>query len=107
MKRRSRKSLRRRLRKVIYGGITRMLKPETPPARTELDEAPVTAAARSGNDGVLRLDQSGRLPTALAEASESDDESWLPSRLVVLITLLALLFIAIITWFISEMPAKP
>ena len=121
--------LQKKVRRVISGGTTRLLKPEVIEAEITPDEMPLalddevasdesfnlpfpddTVADQPSGDtytgGVLRLDKSNRLPTALAEASEHNEHGWMPSTLVITITLLAILFIALITWFISQMPAK-
>ncbi len=110
--------LQRKVRRVVSGGTTRLLKPETIEAEIAPDEITVSPdesfdvpvagdpVLNEYASGVLRLDKSSRLPTALAEASEHNEHGWLPSTLVITITLLAILFIAIITWFISQMPGK-
>ena len=98
------KRWRRRLRRVVYGGTTRLLKPAAPEPPSDLahpDSRPDLA-----EDGVLRLDKSKHLPTALAEASDRGEDGWMPGRLVVIITILALVFIAVITRFVARMPAK-
>ena len=121
--------LQKKVRKVISGGTTRLLKPEVIETEIAPDEMPLTLddevapdesfnfpvpddalAVQPSSDiyagGVLRLDKSSRLPTALAEASEHNEHGWLPGTLVITISLLAILFIVMITWFISQMPAK-
>jgi len=107
------KRWRRRWRKVVHGGPTRMLKPKSTPIpkeiETPLNELPgLPVPSDDDNSGVLRLDKAIRLPSALAEASEYEDgqRGWMPGSLVTTISLLAILFIAIITWFISQMPVK-
>ena len=109
--------LQRKVRRVISGGTTRLLKPlikaesaqdEMPASPDESSNVPVSdnPVANNYDGGVLRLGKSSHLPTALAEASEHNEHGWLPSALVITITLMAILFIAIITWFISRMPGK-
>ena len=105
--------LQRKVRKVISGGTTRLLKPEIIEAEIAPDEMPGSPdesfnlpVPDNDTSGVLRLGKSSHLPTALAEASEHNEHGWLPSALVITITLMAILFIAIITWFISQMPGK-
>jgi hypothetical protein len=46
------------------------------------------------------------LPEALAEAGEADSSSFKPGRVMSVITILAIIFIAIIAWFVSQMPEK-
>lgn len=93
----------KKLRRLVRGGTTRMQKSAAPAP------APVTVLNKTTSqidEGVLRLDKSTHLPTALAEAGENNENSWVPGSLVISITLAALTFIGIITWFISQMPAK-
>jgi hypothetical protein len=106
------KQWRRQWRKVVRGGTTRLRKPKPtlPPGGSNMppDESQ-SLVAPAVDDGVLRAKKSNHLPTALAEASEHDErarKSWLPGPLVGTITLLALAFIAVITWFIAQMPNK-
>jgi len=102
---------RRQWRKVVRGGTTRLRKPKEMSAadgNRAADESRGLAAPTM-DEGVLRASKSNRLPTALAEASEHDERArkrWLPGPLVGTITLLALAFIAVITWFIARMPNK-
>jgi len=95
--------LRRTVRKVISGGITRLVKPA---AVEQSNEQTISA----DEEGLLRLKTEAlRLPSALAEASEEGESSqhWLmPGRVMLTITAAAIAFIAIITWFISQMPEK-
>ncbi len=110
MKRENHHGQWRQRRKVVHGGTTRLRKPGGPPAPEGADAQPGgTGAPVSMDDGVLRAGKSDRLPTALAEASEHYGRarrSWLPGPLVTTVALLALLFIAVITWFIAQMPRK-
>lgn len=67
------------------------------------------AAPRDHNHvaGVLRLeDESWRLPEALTEAGEAESNGLAPGRVVIVITTLAIIFIAIIAWFVSRMPGN-
>lgn len=106
------KRWRRRWRRVVHGGPTRMLKPRSAPkpreAETPLEESPNLLIPSIDDSGVLRFDKARRLPTALAEAGEYEDgqRGWMPGSLVLTISLLAILFIVIMTWFISQMPVK-
>ena len=72
-------------------------------------EAKVRTAAGSESspkiEGVMRPDTGAlRVPTDLEE--EDTGSSILPNKVVLVITLLALLFIAIIAWFVAHMPPK-
>jgi hypothetical protein len=50
--------------------------------------------------------QGWRLPESLAEAGESGSTNIMPGRIMLTITILAVIFIAIMTWFVSQMPKK-
>jgi hypothetical protein len=55
----------------------------------------------------MRLDSGElRLPEALAEAGETESNGLLPGRVVSVIAILAIVFIAIMAWFVSQMPEK-
>lgn len=65
------------------------------------------AAAENHHAGVLRFDaEEWRLPEALAEASETGSTDFMPGRVMLVITILAIVFIAIMAWFVSQMPEK-
>ena len=92
---------RRQERKVISGGTTRLVKLPT------IAEQSIEPAIPASDEGLLRLKtETLRLPSALAEASELGESGLMPGRVVLTITVLAIVFIAIITWFISQMPGK-
>ena len=80
-------------RRVVKGGLARI-------SRRERTEKAQPAS------GIIRPDTGAlRLPSDLSD--EENQNSVLPNRVVLTITILALLFIAIITWFVAHMPAKP
>lgn len=57
--------------------------------------------------GILRFEAENlHLPEALAEAGETESNSLMPGRVVIVITTLAIAFIAVIAWFVSQMPGK-
>ena len=56
-------------------------------------------------NGIIRPD-TGRLGMPSDLNGERQGGSLLPDRVVLVITLLALLFIATIAWFVSKMPPK-
>jgi hypothetical protein len=93
---------RRRFLQAVKGGPFRLRKESraatpAPAANSE--------AARAG--GVLRFDSDGwRLPEALAEVSESESTSSRAGWVVPVIAILAIIFISIMTWFVSQMPEK-
>lgn len=91
---------RRRILQAVKGGTLRLRKePQTavaPETGEELRRA-----------GVLRFDSEGwRLPEGLAEAGETESNGLMPPRVVLVITTLAVVFIAIMAWFVSQMPKK-
>ncbi len=56
-------------------------------------------------NGIMRPDTGAlRMPSDLSD--DDKRRSLLPNKVVLVITLLALLFIAIIAWFVSQMPTK-
>lgn len=97
---------RRQERKVVSGGTTRLVKPPAVAVAEQSNKPPISA----NDDGMLRLKADTlRLPSALAEASEtgeSGQSGMMPGRVVLTITAAAIVFIAVITWFISRMPGK-
>ena len=94
------KRRRRRLLQAVKGGTLRLRKePQTAAAPDAEEEPPRT--------GVLRFDSEGwRLPEALAEAGETESNDLRSGRVVWVITILAIVFIAIMAWFVSQMPEK-
>jgi hypothetical protein len=87
--------LRRRRRRAVAGGTARLTAP--PSASASTAEFPNGA-------GIIRPNtQSPRLPAELAEPGEAWD-FLKPGRVVLVIASLALIFIAIITWFIAHEP---
>jgi hypothetical protein len=56
---------------------------------------------------VLRFDAAHlHLPEALAEAGENEPDGMALGRVVIIIAGLAMVFIAIVVWFVSQMPEK-
>lgn len=103
-------SKRRSLRRAVRGGISRLRKQVLPGNRPAADLAPTPPPEA----GILRPDAaSWRLPNGLMEAGDHDPHPangrwpWLPGPVVLTITILALLFISLIAWFVSRMPARP
>jgi hypothetical protein len=90
----------RRLLQAVKGGTLRLRKePQAAPAPAAAEEPP--------RAGVLRFDSEGlRLPEALAEAGETETNGPKPGRVVSVIAMLAVVFIAIMAWFVSQMPEK-
>jgi hypothetical protein len=99
---RDKRTKRRRLRllQAVKGGTLRL--------RKEPQAAPAPAAAEEpAREGVLRFDSEGlRLPEALAEAGETESNGLKPGWVVSVIAILAVVFIAIIAWFVSQLPEK-
>ena len=92
----------RRLLQAVKGGPFRLRKRRRAAVPAPSDNG---AAARSA--GVLRYDSDGwRLPEGLAEAGETESKGFLPGRVMSVITILSIIFILIMAWFVSQMPAK-
>lgn len=97
------KSRGRRFHPAVKGGLFRLRKKKEPVTPTP----PHSPAPQNNNHaaGVMRLDDDHwRLPDALAEAGETEENGLMPGRVVVVITTLAIIFIVIIAWFVSQMP---
>ena len=94
------KRRRRRFLQAVKGGTLRL--------RKEPQAAPPPAAAEEPpRAGVLLFDSKGwRLPEALAEAGEAESNDPGSGRAVSVIATLAIIFIAIMAWFVSQMPEK-
>jgi hypothetical protein len=88
-------------RNAVKGGTTRLISRSV--AATS-DEAAVSLV---NGLGTLPSDTKDlHLPGALIEASGSHNDGSTPGRFMLLIVSIAVIFIAIITWFVSEMPEK-
>jgi hypothetical protein len=68
---------------------------------------PESSQPANNNSGIIRQDAAAfRLPNALAEAGESEAHNWMPSRFVFFVVFMAIVFIAIVAWQVSQMPVK-
>jgi hypothetical protein len=91
---------RRRFLQAVKGGTFRLRKEPQAAAAPDTEE-------KLPRGGILRFDSKGwRLPEALAEAGETDSNGLMPGRVVSVIAILAIVFIAIMAWFVSQMPKK-
>lgn len=98
------KSRRRRVHQAVKGGPFRLRKKTQAPAAVPPIE---DTMPHNRSVGVLRFDAEHlHLPEALAEAGENEPNGMMPGRVVMVITGLAIVFIAIIAWFVSQMPDK-
>ncbi len=105
------KTARRWLRKrkrAVKGGLAKLVALTGDP-EAKRDSGPIPPLPQDpspfNDSGILRQDIAAfRLPHALAEASEREQHDWMPSGFVILVVVLAILFIAIIAWHVSEMP---
>ena len=94
------KRRRRRHLQAVKGGPLRLRKEPQASAAPAAAEEPPSA-------GVLRLDsEEWRLPEALVEAGETESNGLKPGLVVSAIAILAVVFIAIMAWFVSQMPEK-
>jgi hypothetical protein len=84
----------------VKGGMLRLRNKPRAAAAPDAEE-------NSSRAGILRFDSEGsRLPEALAEAGEAASNGLMPGRVVSVIAILAIVFIAIMAWFVSQMPEK-
>lgn len=95
----------KKLRRLVHGGTTRLQKPAQPTVEKSF-RAVQDEDDSHADEGILRMDKPNRLPAALAEASENGENGLMPGPLVIIITVAAILFIGIMTWFIAQMPGK-
>ncbi len=100
------KEKQRRRRHVVKGGTTRLISPmKVAPEPANKESVPI--AAPSNGAGVLRpeLDKL-HVPGALIEASDTEPSTLMPGRFMLTVMGLAIIFIAIIAWFVSQMPDR-
>lgn len=102
----------RKRKRAVKGGLAKLVarsaESSSENSTVELTAELQSSAQPNSNVGVLRQDNSQlRLPNALAEAGESENTGWMPSSLVLFVVGLAVIFIAVISWLISNMPANP
>ncbi len=80
--------------------------PETTAIYTARDYEAMADEAGNGS-GILRLETGElRLPSGMEELGESSTAERFP-KVVMVIVALSLIFISIITYFVTQMPAKP
>lgn len=105
-----RKTARRWLRKrkrAVKGGLAKLVAlTGEHESKSDSDQTALPAQIQPHSDsGILRQDVAAfRLPNALAEIGEREQRDWIPSGFVIFVVALAILFIAIIAWHVSEMP---
>lgn len=96
------KENRRRKPKVISGGLVRLKK------KFHADTSPVSASHGANNEnGILHPDavDAEKFSDSLNGAGDGKPLVLLPGRIMLAITFLGMIFIAIITWFVSRMPS--
>jgi hypothetical protein len=100
------KSRSKTRRHVVKGGTTRLISPRKAlPEYLDADSSPIHTPGNGA--GILRPDLDRlHLPGALAEAADAEDSALIPGRFMLTIITLGIIFIAIITWFVSQMPDK-
>src|SRR5262245_16079128 len=96
------KNRRRSLLQAVKGGPLRLRK-----RGRASSPAPTGNGAAAPSAGVLRFESDGwRLPEGLAEAGETESNGLKPGRVMLVITVLSIVFISIMAWFVSQMPEK-
>lgn len=96
----------RKRKRAVKGGLAKLVA-LTGEAKVEDSKQLSTAITdHPHNDlGILRADDSRfRLPSALAEVGELETTGWMPSRFVLLVVAMAIIFIVIVAWQVSQMP---
>jgi hypothetical protein len=100
---------RRRARPPVKGGPTRLIS-QAPSSEAQTDSgaaASLSSSPEGNGAGILRVEsEQSRAAEDLIEGDGTDRLGLLPGRFVLTILALAIIFIAIITWFISQMPEK-
>jgi hypothetical protein len=100
------KEKQRRKRQLVKGGTTRLISPKKLSADLEEPKSHQTIAPHNGS-GVLRPDlDTLRVPDALIEASDAKASDLIPGSFMLTIMGLAIVFIATIAWFVSQMPDR-
>lgn len=98
----------RRRQRAVKGGLSKLVavgRSVSPEQPSPVSETP-TPTTSPDELGILRQDHSQfRLPNALAEAGELERPGWMPNRIVIFVVMFSLIFIGIIAWQVSEMPA--
>ena len=103
----ARRWLRKRTR-AVKGGMSKLIAlTGEASSRRNSDQTSLPIQPPDNESGILRQDAAAfRLPNALAEAGDHEKRDWMPGGFVFLVTGLAILFIAIVAWFATQMPAK-
>jgi hypothetical protein len=100
------KEKQRRKRQLVKGGTTRLISPKKLSADLQGPNSLQTTAQNNGS-WVLRPDlDTLRVPDALIEASDAKASDLMPGSFMLTIMGLAIVFIAIIAWFVSQMPDR-
>src|SRR5262245_25436590 len=102
-----RKKAKRRVLQIYHavkGGTRRLRREPAAPLPPPTDIAPETMHP----GGILRVDSKGyQLPEAFIEAGEAESNNGiLPGKVMLTITILAIIFISTMTWFVYQMPNK-
>jgi hypothetical protein len=96
------KESRRRKPKVISGGPVRLASTK----RLHADSSSNLAHPNSSNESGIVYSDAERSPDAPKDAGDVKPSSLMPGRIMLTIMVFALIFIAVITWFVSRMPEK-
>lgn len=98
----------RKRKRAVKGGLSKLVALAGETESRGDSEQTITPAQDqpSNNSGILRQDVAAfRLPQALAEAGEQEHRDWMPGGFVFFVVFLAILFIAIVAWHVSDMAA--
>ncbi|MEK7833314.1 MAG: hypothetical protein AAB401_19650 [Acidobacteriota bacterium] len=107
------KTARRWLRKrkrAVKGGLAKLVALTgenhlSAKRNAEQTTLPAPIQPHNDNSGIIRQDAASfRLPNALAEAGENESQHWMPGGFVIFVVVMAIIFIAIVAWQVSQMP---
>ncbi|HKX28075.1 MAG TPA: hypothetical protein VJ302_10305 [Blastocatellia bacterium] len=100
------KPKRRPEARAVRGGTARLTRAE--PASGPAPPAPVktSAPAANGSRTAPPDAENWQMPEALIEAGGAGGRGLKPGRFMMIVTVLSIVFIAIMTWFVSQMPAR-
>jgi hypothetical protein len=100
------KENQRRKRRLIKGGTTRLISPKKLTAEIQ-DPGALTTSAPGNGSGILRPDLDKlHMPDSLIEAGDAKASDLMPGGFMLTIMGLAIVFIVVVAWFVSQMPDR-